>query len=33
MIKGAEHMYMGKEAQVVEVITKWMEDILKQGEK
>jgi dienelactone hydrolase len=33
MIKGAEHMYMGKEAQVVEVITKWIENILKEGEK
>jgi len=29
MIKGAEHMYTGYEAQVVEVITKWIEDILK----
>ncbi len=33
MIKGAEHMYMGKESQVVEVITKWIEDILKEGNK
>ena len=33
MIKSAEHMYMGKEAQVVEVITKWIESILMEREK
>jgi len=27
MIKGAEHMYMGQEAQVVEEILKWINDI------
>jgi dienelactone hydrolase len=29
MIKGADHMYMGQEAQIVEVSTKWIEDISK----
>jgi hypothetical protein len=33
MIKGAEHMYMGNEAEVVEVITKWIDDVLKEGDK
>lgn len=33
MIKGAEHMYMGEEIQVAEVITKWIDDILKEGKK
>jgi pimeloyl-ACP methyl ester carboxylesterase len=33
MIKGAEHMYMGQELQVAETITKWIEDILKEGKK
>ena len=33
MIKGAEHMYMGEELQVAEVITKWLDDILKDGKK
>ena len=33
MIKGAEHMYMGQETQVVKVITKWIEDILKEENK
>jgi alpha/beta superfamily hydrolase len=33
MIKGADHMYMGKEVQVTEVITKWIDDILKEGNK
>jgi len=30
MIKGAEHMYIGEEVQVAEVITKWIDDILKE---
>ncbi len=29
MIKNADHMYMGQEIQVAEVITKWIDDILK----
>jgi pimeloyl-ACP methyl ester carboxylesterase len=33
MIKGADHMYMGQEAQIVEVITRWIEEITKQGKK
>jgi dienelactone hydrolase len=33
VIKGAEHMYMGKESRVVELITKWIDDILKEGNK
>jgi len=33
IIKGAEHMYMGKELQVAEVITKWIDDILKEAKK
>jgi len=33
MIKGAEHMYMGQETQVADVITRWIEDILKEGNK
>jgi dienelactone hydrolase len=33
MIKGAEHMYMGEEVQVTEVITRWIQDILKEGNK
>jgi len=33
MIKGAEHMYMGKETEVVEVVTKWIDDVLKERNK
>jgi pimeloyl-ACP methyl ester carboxylesterase len=33
MIKGAEHMYMGKELQLADVITKWIDDILKEDKK
>ena len=33
MIKGAEHMYLGNEVEVVEVITKWIDDILKEVNK
>jgi pimeloyl-ACP methyl ester carboxylesterase len=29
MIKNTDHMYMGEEGQVAEVITKWIDDILK----
>jgi pimeloyl-ACP methyl ester carboxylesterase len=29
MIKNTDHMYMGEEIQVAEVITKWIDDILK----
>jgi pimeloyl-ACP methyl ester carboxylesterase len=31
MIKGADHMYMGQELQIVEVIAKWIEEISKDG--
>jgi len=31
MIKNADHMYKGEEAQVAEMITKWTDDILKAG--
>jgi dienelactone hydrolase len=30
MIIGADHMYMGKEVQITNVIVKWIEDILKE---
>jgi dienelactone hydrolase len=33
MIKGADHMYMGQEMQIVEVITKWIENISKERNK
>ncbi len=33
MIKGAEHMYMGQEKQVADVISKWIDDISKTGNK
>jgi len=33
MIKSAEHMYMHKEVEVTEVITNWIDDILKEGNK
>ena len=29
MIKNTDHMYMGEEMQVADVITKWIDDILK----
>ena len=33
MIKGAEHEYWGEEVQVAEIITKWVDDILKEVNK
>jgi dienelactone hydrolase len=33
MIKGAEHMYMGRELQLADVITKWIDDIPKEDKK
>ncbi|MBX3238995.1 MAG: alpha/beta hydrolase [Chitinophagaceae bacterium] len=33
MIKGADHMYMGKEAQVIQITTEWIYDISKEGKK
>jgi dienelactone hydrolase len=33
MIKGADHMYMGQEVQIVDLITKWIEQISKEGKK
>jgi pimeloyl-ACP methyl ester carboxylesterase len=33
MIKGADHMYMGQEMQIIEVMVKWIEEISKKGKK
>jgi pimeloyl-ACP methyl ester carboxylesterase len=33
IVKGADHMYFGQQAQVAEVITRWIDDILKERNK
>lgn len=33
MIKDADHMYMGKGVQIAEIVTKWIDDILKEESK